>query len=67
MYKCFKDCLLNPGKIVNYLDLKTKKIVLYVVILLCLYTIPFCVSFMSSFGGDRNVMDSLVDDFVHLR
>lgn len=63
MYKCFKDCLLSPGKIVNYLDLKTKKIVLYVVILLCLYTIPFCVSFMSSFGGDRKVMDSLVDDF----
>ena len=50
MYKCFKDCLLSPTKIINHLNMKTSKLIAYFIILVCLYTLPFCVMFVTSFG-----------------
>ena len=63
MYKCFKDCLLSPAKIINHLNMKTSKLIAYFIILVCLYTLPFCVMFVTSFGGNRAITDAIEDDF----
>ena len=63
MYKCFKDCLLSPAKIINHLNMKTSKLIAYFIILVILYTLPFCILFVSTFGSNRAVMDSIADDF----
>lgn len=63
MYKCFKDCLLSPAKIINHLNMKTSKLIAYFIILVILYTLPFCILFVSTFGSNRGVMDSIADDF----
>ena len=37
MYNCFKDCLLSPRKIGMRTEMKTGKVVLYMLLLFILY------------------------------
>lgn len=47
MYKKFKDCLLKPSRIGNYVDEKFSRTLMYFLLLLLIYTLPSIVSLYS--------------------
>ena len=47
MYTKFKDCLLKPSKIPNYLDDSKGKTILFFILLLFIYILPSLVSVIS--------------------
>lgn len=47
MYKKFKDCLLKPSRISNYLDDSKGKTILFFILLLFIYILPSLVSVIS--------------------
>lgn len=63
MYQKFKDCLLSPSKISNYLDDKKGKTLLFFIILLFIYILPSLVSIISVSKMPSNFSDQIVDSF----
>ena len=63
MYKKFKDCLLRPSQIINYLDDNKGKTLLFFIILLFLYILPSLVSITSVNKMPSNYSNQIVESF----
>lgn len=62
MYNCFKDCLLSPRKIGMRTEMKTGKVVLYMLLLFILYTAFHSVYFISSYGVNPIINEAIYED-----
>lgn len=63
MYRKFKDCLLAPRNIADYVDEPKRKTFLYVTILLFIYILPMLVIAIFSNSISRDIGDKFVEDF----
>lgn len=63
MYNKFKNCLLKPSLISQYVDEKIGKVVLYFLFLALIYTLPNIVSITSFHKIERNTLNQIVDGF----
>ncbi len=63
MYKKFKDCLLAPRNIADYIDEPKKKTIGYFLILLFLYILPLLVIVLFTSTVSKDIADNFVDDF----
>lgn len=63
MYTKFKNCLLKPSLICQYVDEKIGKALLYFLLLALIYTLPNIVSITSFSRIERSTLDNIVDSF----
>ena len=64
MYKKFKDCLLAPRKVADYIDEPKKKTLGYLLILLCVYLIPLILISIFSNPSNSNLSNSFAEDLM---
>lgn len=65
MYQRFKDCLLRPRNISDYINEPKKKTIIYTTILLIAYVIPFVLISLLSNSAVTNLSTSAADDFIN--
>lgn len=63
MYKKFKDCLLAPSNIADYIDEPKRKTIGYFFILLFLYVLPLLVIVLFTSSISNEIADNFIDDF----
>lgn len=63
MYTKFKNCLLKPSLICQYVDEKIGKALLYFLFLALIYTLPNIVSITSFSRVERSTLNQIVDSF----
>ena len=65
MYQRFKDCLLRPRNIADYIKEPKKKTIIYTVILLIVYVVPFLLIALLSNSAATSLSTSVSDDFIN--
>lgn len=65
MYQRFKDCLLKPRNIADYIKEPKKTTILYTIIVLIIYIIPFILITLLSKSTVTTLSSSVAEDFIN--
>ncbi len=65
MYQRFKDCLLKPRNIADYIKEQKKTTILYTIIVLIIYVIPFILITLLSKSTVTTLSSSIAEDFIN--
>lgn len=65
MYQRFKNCILKPSNIADYIKEPKKKTVIYTIILLIIYVIPFILFSLLSNSTVTTLSSSVTDDLIN--
>lgn len=63
MYRKFKDCLLKPSRIGQYVDDKTSKTILYFLLILLIYILPQLVNLINLKTMPSSLSDPIITSF----
>lgn len=66
MYQRFKDCLLKPRNIADYIKEPKKKTIIYTIVLLTLYIIPLILISLLSNSTVTALSSSVADDLIEV-
>ncbi len=64
MYQKFKDCLLKPRNIADYIKEPKKKTIIYTILLVFIYVLPLLLISILSNDAATSLSSSVADDFV---
>lgn len=65
MYQRFKDCLLKPRNIADYIKEPKKTTIIYTIIVLIIYIIPFILITLLSKSTVTTLSSSVAEDFIN--
>ena len=65
MYQRFKDCLLKPRNIADYIKEPKKTTIIYTIIVLIIYIIPFILITLLSKSAVTTLSSSVAEDFIN--
>ena len=64
MYQKFKNCILKPRNIADYIKEPKKQTVSYMIVLLVIYIIPFVLISLLSNSNVTTISSSVSEDFI---